>query len=868
LSPNRAAPLADSADALDARLASWVAGYRVAKGGADELLDAEGRPREHWLALLGAVARLGEADIEQRFAGANRRIDEMGLTYRTPGEARERAAPLARLPLLLAQSEWDEIEAGIVQRAELLDLILRDIYGEGRLIADGVLPAAAVTGSPEYIRPMCGATPPGGRWLRFYAAEIARGPDGAWRVLGDRAQAPSGAGYALENRLIMARAVPSLFRDMNVRRLAPFFRDFRAGLASCAQRVDPRICLLTPGPFSETYAEQVNLARYLGLLLVEGEDLLANDGKLYVRTIAGLKRADVLWRRVDADWCDPLELNAASKLGAPGLLEAIRQGAVAVANMPGAGLVEARALMSFLPALAPRLLGEALRLPNVETLWCGDDKARAQVLASLDTRRLKDAFTPAPMFRTTFPAAVHELTAATMSAAEREKLVAAMMDRGMDFVAQEELAFSTTPAWVDGALTPRPFALRVFAAATKDGWRVMPGGYCRVYDQPGGGEGPHPHVAPCADVWVLSEGQIEAATLLPPADDARIVRVLGSLPSRAADNLFWMGRYLERTEAVLRIVRCLCNRLTETQAADGGADGRSERQPIDRLRRLLIAWGCVGEEARESPAAALALAAVADVGAYGSACANAVRAKGAASIIRERLSPDVWQLMGGLQTRLQRAATLGSGAQNISAATLGRSAPEFAAEPEIIECAERALHRLAALSGLMDENFNRVAGWNFLDLGKRVERAINTCRFVRQFADGEPTMDSLDALIELIDSQITYRSRYLSGAALAPALDMAMLDPFNPRSVSFQIARIGDHLSALPVLVDDGVMEAPRRLAVRLRAELETEEAHRLSPGAILKIEQRLIGLADAIAERYFLHGGDKPRPDKRSQLA
>ena len=225
---------------------------------------------------------------------------------------------------------------------------------------------------------MRGVAPPGGRWLRFYAVEIARGPDGAWRVLGDRAQAPSGAGYALENRLIMARAVPSLFRDMKVRRLAPFFRDFRAGLASCAQRVDPRICLLTPGPFSETYAEQVNLARYLGLLLVEGEDLVANDGKLYVRTIAGLKRADVLWRRVDADWCDPLELNAASKLGAPGLLEAIRQGALAVANMPGAGLVEARAIMSFLPALARRLLGEELRLPNVETLWCGDDATRAR----------------------------------------------------------------------------------------------------------------------------------------------------------------------------------------------------------------------------------------------------------------------------------------------------------------------------------------------------------------------------------------------------------------------------------------------------------------------------------------------------------
>ncbi|MGA9826173.1 MAG: alpha-E domain-containing protein, partial [Methylocystis sp.] len=236
--------------------------------------------------------------------------------------------------------------------------------------------------------------------------------------------------------------------------------------------------------------------------------------------------------------------------------------------------------------------------------------------------------------------------------------------------------------------------------------------------------------------------------------------------------------------------------------------------------------------------------------------ASAVRAKGAASIIRERLSQDVWQLIGALQTRLRDVASLGGGE------------PSIAAEPEIVDCVERALYKLAALSGLSDENFNRVAGWNFLDLGKRIERAINTCRFARQFADAEPTMDSLDALIELIDSQITYRSRYISGAALAPVLDMAILDPFNPRSVSFQIARMDDHLAALPALVDDGVMEKPRRLAVRLRAELATEEARGLSPGAILKIEQRLCGLADAIAERYFLAGGDRQRPDKRSQLA
>ncbi len=851
------AATAPHTDERNRRVASWLADYRPSPGNADELLDSAGRPREHWVALLDALAGFGEADVDQRFASASRRIDEMGVTYRVHGETRERATPLSRLPLLLPQTEWEKIEAGIVQRAELLDLLLHDIYGENRLVAEGALPAAAVAGSSEFVRPMVGVQPPGGRWLRFYAADIARGADGEWRVLSDRAQAPSGAGYALENRLILARTFPSLFRDMNVRRLASFFRDFRSSLASAAQRADPRICLLTPGPFSETYAEQVSLARYLGLLLVEGEDLIASDGKLYVRTIAGLKRADVLWRRVDADWCDPLEMNAASRLGAPGLFEAIRQGAVALANMPGAGVIEARAIMSFLPALARRLLGENLLLANVETLWCGREDVLARVIGEMNAFRVKGAFGAGALGR----ADGRGLVAADLSDSEREKLSAMMVERGMDFVVQEQLALSTTPAWVDGALKPRPFMLRVFAAATKDGWRIMPGGYCSIYDRQDA-QGLHANEgAPSADVWVLSEAPIESATLLPPAEDARIVRVLGSLPSRAADNLFWMGRYLERTEAVLRIVRCLCNRLAEQQAPSSG-EGVDDRQPIDRLLRLLIAWGCVDEDLRDLPAAMIALAAVADINAYGAARANAREARRTASIIRERLSQDVWQLIGRLETQLQSVTPSASDVEDIFAGL------EATSEPEIVDCTDRALHILAALAGLTDENFNRVAGWSFLDLGRRVERAINTCRFARQFADGKPTMESLEALIELIDSQITYRSRYLSGAALAPVLDMAMLDPFNPRSVSFQVARIDDQLANLPALIDDGVMEKPRRLATPLRAELAAKEARTLDAAAILSIEQRLTSLGDAIAQRYFLHGDNALPANKRSQLA
>jgi uncharacterized circularly permuted ATP-grasp superfamily protein/uncharacterized alpha-E superfamily protein len=815
------------------RVASWLSRYAPPEGVPDELVGPDGRVRPHWKRLLDTLAGLGRDDLDDRFAAAGRRIRDMGISYRVHGESKERSWPLSRLPLLLPQAEWREIEAGVAQRAELLDLVL--------LVKEGALPAAAIAGSPEYIRAMAGTTPPGGRWLRFYAAEIGRGPDGRWWVLGDRAQAPSGAGYALENRLVLARTFPRLYRDMKVQRLAPFFRDFRAGLAKAAQQKDPRICLLTPGPFSETYSEQVNLARYLGFLLVEGADLVTTERKLHVRTIAGLKRVDVVWRRVDADWCDPLELNAASHLGVPGLLDTIRDGNVTIANMPGAGLVESRALLSFLPALARRLLGEDLRLANIATWWCGQDEARDSVLAALDERAIAPAFGEA---LAGFPGKRVAL-GSEFDAKGRARLIEAMGARGMDYVGQEVVQLSTTPVWTEEGLAPRPFALRVFAAATAEGWRVMPGGFCRVSDRldvraisMGAG-------ARSADVWVLADRPIDNASLLPTSDDVEIVRMVGDLPSRAADNLFWMGRYLERAEATLRLVRSLCNRLTEADAPN-----YSSRQPIERLERLLLAWGAAPAKTPRLAAAELAHAAAGGSEAPGSALSVARSTRLAASIIRERLSQDIWQLVNRLESRLQE---LGAG---------------LSSEPELLESTEQSLHIVAALSGLIDENVNRVAGWSFLDLGKRVERAINACRFVRQFADEGATIDSLDTLLELIDSQITYRSRYLAGAALAPALDMAMLDPYNPRSVCFQVRRIDEHLAALPTLRHDGLLEQPRRLSVKLRAEIEVEDAVQLDAAKIFTIEQRLMSLADALAARYFLQGSNAAHFEEPVRLA
>ncbi len=822
------------------RIEAWTGDYAPLPGVLDEFLDPAGAPRPHWMKLLSALARLEPSEIEQRFAAADRRIREMGISYRVHGEARERSWPLSHMPLLVSETDWNEIRAGIEQRVDLLERILSDVYGPAKLIAEGALPAAAIAGSPDFVRAMRGVKPPGGRWIRLYAADIGRGPDGRWWVLGDRAQAPSGAGYALENRLVLSRAFAGLYRDMNVERLAPFFRDFRTGLAQAALRSEPRICLLTPGAWSETYFEQAYLARYLGMLLVEGEDLVMSEGRLHVRTIAGLKRADVIWRRIDADWCDPLELNAASQLGVPGMLEAIRRGEVVVANMPGAGLIESRALLAFLPALARRVLGEDLRLPNIATWWCGQEQERKLVLDQFDEMTISGAFSE------TVPGlgGARDVLGSDLGAAERKALISAIHERGMDFAGQEVVRLSTTPVWSGGALAPRPFSLRVYAAATPDGWRVMPGGFCRVSGRSdvravNMGEG-----AQSADAWVIGEKPVEISTLLPTADNVKIVRLLGNLPSRAADNLFWFGRYLERAEATLRLVRTLCGRIMD---ADMPAHGG--RQSIERLQRILAAWGAAPPGADELRGFSIA-AALRSEEAYGSALSIARAARRAASVIRERLSQDAWQLVGRLETRL--------------------TAEEFggASEPEIIERAEAALHTIAALSGLVNENMNRVAGWNFLDMGRRIERGINTCRFARQFADRDAHAEQLDVLLDLIDSQITYRARYIVGVAPAPVRDMALLDPYNPRSVGFQVARLDEHLGALPVLREDGMLETPRRIATKLRADLAIEDADQLDTQKILGFEQRLMGLAEAIAARYFLDGGQAAQASRPEGLA
>ncbi|MDB5584390.1 MAG: hypothetical protein JWR80_9566 [Bradyrhizobium sp.] len=817
------------------RVAQWARDYVRLPGIPDEYIGQDGAPRAVWTRFFDAFAGLSPADIERRFGSADRHLREAGVTYRAPGETADRLWPLSHLPLLIDEADWQQLTAGIVQRAELLELVLNDLYGEGRLVAEGAIPAAAIAGSTEYLRSVCGVKPPGGRYLSIYAADVGRGPDGRWWVLGDRTQAPSGAGYALENRLVLSRAFTSLYKSMNVERVAPFFEAFRDNLRASADRDEPRIGLLTPGTFSETYFEHATLARYLGFLLVEGDDLAVSGDRVHIRTVAGLKRLDVLLRRVDSNSLDPLELDAHSQLGVPGLIDVIRKNGVVMANMPGSGVMEARALLGFLPSLSQRFLGEDLKMPHIATWWCGQKAAREEVLARLDEFAIEGAYgRGVPGF------GEGPILAAELSPSDRERLKTAISDRGIDYVGQELVRLSTTPVWDNGQIAPRPFVLRVFAAATADGWTIMPGGFCRIADQPDARAVSMGDGARAADVWVVSDKAVSTATLLPGVDTVRIRRIAGVVPSRAADNLFWLGRYLERAEATLRLLRAL------GMQRDAGKGAPTVLPALERVQRLLVIWGAASQTSRSQPGKVVAEALQSEEK-FGSALSLVRSAQRTATSLRERLSPDAWQVITEMSERLAR---------------------EVEDDDGVLIAAELTLQELASFAGLAQENMNRAAGWRFLEMGRRAERAINTVRFARQFAYDVAVSEDLDILLTLVDCQITYRSRYLVGPLLPPVRDLVVLDPYNPRSVAFQVSALNEHIASLPSLKEGGLIERPQRLAVALQAMLTTAEASSLDTKTLFALEQDLLTLADAIGSHYFPHGPNASRPEKLTGLA
>ncbi|MDP5281015.1 circularly permuted type 2 ATP-grasp protein [Sphingomonas sp. DG1-23] len=801
----------------------WIADY-CGHVPESDVLCARGRDPA-WTALFEELAALSGDGLAIARERAQRHAEDIGTGFRIVDEGEERPWPLSPVPLLIEKGEWDHIAAGIVQRAGLLEAVLDDLYGEARLVADGHVPAALITGSPFFLRPLARLAPPGGHHLQFVAADLCRGPSGEWRVLADHLRAPAGAGYALENRLAMARTLGELPARLNIERHAPFFAAFREGLAAACRRAEPRIALLTPGRLNPSYAEQAHLARYLGFLLVEGADLAALDDKLYVRTIAGLKRIDALWHRLDPRLLDPLALDSHSTIGVAGVVDAMAAGNVVIANAPGAGLLESPAFAAFLPRLSEVLTGAPLALPNIASWWCGQDAERDHVIANMDSLLITPAFGAAPLGLPRGKATIGAALDPDARAALRDD----MARRPQDYVGQEVVRLSTMPAVADDALAARPFTLRVFAARGADGgWTVLPGGFARI------GEHPDPRAAVMgegiwsADVCIHGADPVAPVSLLPSDDTTQLRRNPGTLPSRVADNLFWLGRYLERGEALLGLLRVL---LGHSISADTGAALAADT--VARLIRLVVAAGAAPEPRglKRADLTQLTRTALEDEG-WNSVLAINRQARRIGGVSRERLSADMIRLL---------------------------DAP-FPQRGGLLDRAGSLQRRYSALNGLASEHMTRTDAWRFHDIGRRIERALGAIRFIRCFCGPEATSDDLSTLLDLMDSQISYRQRYLTGMARIPVLDLVTLDANNPRALAFQVAAISAHLNKLPVLSDDGLAEPQQEQARGIAALLVTTNATRVDDALLADLEARLTRLSQAIARRYFLQGAEPLR--------
>ena len=515
-------------------------------------------PRPHWAHFIESLQAIGSDELARRWERAERRIRENGVTYNIYTDPQGASRPLAidPIPLLIAPEEWRFIEAGIIQRAHLLNLLLEDIYGDRRLVTNGDLPAALLFANPAFLRPLAGVVVPKGSYLHLLAVDLARSPDGSWWVLADRTQSPSGTGYALENRTIVSDVLPDAFHTANVRRLASFFRAQREALLGLAQSDHPRAVLLTPGPYNETYFEHSYLARYLGLTLAEGADLTVRDRRVYLKTVEGLQPVDVILRRVDDSFCDPLELRGDSLLGVAGLVDAIGAGNVVVANALGSGVIETAAIMPFLPGLARKLLGEPLKLPSVATWWCGQDYARDWVLDHLDQVVVKPAFPLRGM---------EPIFGADLAKAERQKIGDRVRSRPTN-TWRRSTCRSRRPRFGTTAMCTREaWCARTYVLNTSSGWVAMPGGLVRV----AGADGPVVSMqrgGRSKDAWVLWDGAVDTFSMLRPRDQpVQLQHTPPDLPSRAADNLFWLGRYAERSESIARLLRCLMTRVRQAR---------------------------------------------------------------------------------------------------------------------------------------------------------------------------------------------------------------------------------------------------------------------------------------------------------------
>jgi len=803
--------------------ADW---YRSETGVYDEMFDAEGKPRPHWDYFAGAMRTLGSEELGRRQQEALRLLRENGVTYNVYDDQNTFSRPweLDPIPLLISSEEWATIEAGLTQRAELFNLILSDFYGPRELIKKGLLPLELIYSHYGFLRPCDKVFHAGRHQLVIHAVDLARGPGGGIWVVGDHTQAPSGAGYALENRMVMTRILPSIFRDCHVHRLALFFHALRSGLTSISpkQDSDPTIVILTPGPRNETYFEHAYLASYLGYTLVQGDDLTVRDGKVWLKSLDGLQPVDIILRRVDGNFCDPLELREDSRLGVAGLLEAARRGNVSIANPLGSSILENPGLLAFLPKLCEHLLGQSLRLPSVATWWCGQQLERDFVLQNLHKLVIKSIFRHH---------ATQPIFGPNLSKKELANLRIRILTNPHLYVGQEQVSTSTIPSLINKQIEPRNGVLRTFLVAREDSFVVMPGGLTRVAAKKGDVEVSNQAGGISKDTWVLaSEPEKQVSLWLQPSADRITTASVGTVPSRIADNLYWVGRYTERAEATARILRTILQKLNDMNEFSDDSDVQCMHALLQAVTRMTATYpGFVGEDHEERLERPLdeIKSIMMDPKRNGSLASTLVNLVQAAYGVRDRWSSDMWRVI-----------------DNIDEQWSSQVKPMRGGITQLRAMLDELITSLLALSGLAMESMTRERGWRFLEIGRRMERSLMIISSIRStlVPVSPPQVQNLllEAMLVSHDSTITYRRRYRSYLQLATVLELLFFDDTNPRSLLYQLNHLQQYISELPREHISRRLSDEERFMIEASTNLRLSDSLTLSSVAEEKIHSAL----------------------------
>ena len=790
-------------------LARYSAQVTAKAAHRDEMLAPDGTVKPVWEPFFAHLSNLTPDEMALRFARGDQYLRDAGVLYRQYDESlsSEREWPLSHIPVILGEDEWQEISSGLVERADLLEDVLQDFYSANELVNSGQLPATLLSQNPAWLRPLVGVGRQGQHLLNTLSFEIGRGPDGKWWVISDLIEAPSTAGFAIENRIAMSRVFPNFFNSANIYRLAGFFQDFRQSLIELKGRAGGEIALLSPGPMNQNYAEHAYMARYLGLLLVEGEDLIVQDGKAMVRTVDGPKPISLLWNRLPSAMFDPLELDPTSMLGAPGLLQAVRDGTLKTVNMVGAGVLETRALMAFLPKIARARLGRGLAMSNIATWWCGQDTQREQVIANGHRMMVGDAFSTTPLMADPTTISLEN----GQDGLRRQHLSEVLKSAGRNLVGQESVTLSTTPVWENGALVPRPMCIRISLGRTENGWAIMPGGYARISAGNDAKALAMQRGGKVADVWVTSTNPVETPSLLSQTPKSfKRSSTHEILPSRAADNLFWVGRYVERSEQNMRLFRAYFARI-----ADGS--GHADALP-DYLRSRLM-------DGVDPDAGLIAKRFATPLG----------LGLQAASRISDRLSPDGMMALRGLVQEMHE---------------LDRRTVAIIDIPSEIS---KLLRQVTGFAGLVHENMYRSDGWRFLSLGISLERAANMCAVLAACTAPDAPTGACDLALEIGDSVVSHRSRFQISANTNSVIDLLGLDLKNPRSVRYHISRTKDHVAKLPRQGSGHILTEVARLVLMAETTLAATPPDQITPDFLAQMRQDILDVSSALTDHHLV---------------